>query len=95
MSITRVNQFKAASGKEEKLFDFLQSLTSYITNSDGCISYEVLRDIEDQSTFLIIEKWESINAHKNSVNSFPKEEMQSAMSLFGGPPSGKYYSGSG
>ncbi|MBU2978775.1 antibiotic biosynthesis monooxygenase family protein [Alteromonas sp. C1M14] len=94
MSVTRINKFKSADGKEAELFDFLKSLTPYITSSEGNLSYEVLQNSEDQSDFVIIEKWESIQSHKNSVESFPKEQMQSAMSLFGGAPTGSYYSNS-
>ncbi|MGL1956636.1 MAG: antibiotic biosynthesis monooxygenase [Colwellia sp.] len=91
MSITRINQFKAAEGKETELFEFLQSLTSYITSSKGCLSYEVLQNSSDLSDFAIIEKWDSIDSHKKSVANFPQDEMLAAMSLFGGAPSGNYY----
>ena len=94
MSITRINKFKSAEGKETELLEFLKSLTSYITSSEGNLSYEVLQNNEDHSDFAIIERWKSIEAHRNSVDSFPKEEMLSAMSLFGGAPSGNYYDNS-
>ena len=91
MSITRINNFKAAEGKEKELFDFLQSLRTYITSSQGCISYEVLQEDNDLSNFVIIEKWVSIDFHKKSVADFPQEKMLKAMPLFGGAPSGSYY----
>jgi hypothetical protein len=40
----------------------------------------------------VIEKWADIDSHKKSLALFPKETMQSAMALFGGPPKGEYYS---
>jgi quinol monooxygenase YgiN len=91
MSITRINKFKAAEGKERDLFDFLHSLTTYITSSEGCISYEVLQNSDELSNFAIIEKWETIDSHKNSVANFPQDKMLAAMPLFGGAPSGSYY----
>ena len=91
MSITRINEFQAAEGKAGDLFIFLKSLVPYISSSDGCISCEVLRNIENQEKFAVIEKWESIEFHKKSIENFPKEEMQEAMSLFGVPPLGNYY----
>ncbi len=91
MSITRINQFKAAEGKETELFEFLKSLTPYITSSAGCLSYEVLQNSDEPSAFVIIEKWDAIDSHKKSVENFPQEDMLAAMPLFGDAPSGNYY----
>lgn len=92
MSITRINQFKSAEGKEGELFEFLNFLSSYISSSEGNLHYEVLRNNEDQSDFVVIEKWDSIEAHKTSVANYPVEKMQAAMPLFGGMPISNYYS---
>lgn len=91
MHVTRITEFKAAENKAEELYEFLKSLVPYISSSAGCISCEVLRSNEDKSRFTVIEKWESIDLHKKSVDNFPKEEMQAAMSLFGAPPKGGYF----
>ena len=91
MSIVRINEFQAAEGKAEELFNFLNSLIPYILSSEGCTSCEVLRSSENQGNFVVIEQWASVASHKKSVENFPKEEMQAAMSLFGTPPKGGYY----
>ena len=91
MNVTRISEFKAVDEKHEELYDFLQSLKPYISSSEGCISYEVLRHDDDQTAFIAIEKWDSKESHINSVNNFPKDQMQAAMSLFGAPPKGNYY----
>lgn len=91
MSVTRINEFTAAEGKEVELLAFLKSLSTYISSSEGCLSYEVLQQQDSPSNFAVIEKWESTELHKKSVNNFPKEEMQAAMSLFAAPPKGNYY----
>lgn len=91
MSITRLNEFQAAEGKADELFVFLKSLIPYISSSEGCSSCEVLRGQESTDTFIVIEKWESIEAHKLSIENYPKEEMQAAMPLFGAPPKGSFY----
>jgi quinol monooxygenase YgiN len=90
--ITRINEFLSAPGKEDELHSFLKSLAPYITSSEGCISFEVLRSMSSPSSFAVIEKWADIDSHKKSLALFPKETMQSAMALFGGPPKGEYYS---
>lgn len=91
MSVLRVNKFEASVGKSEELYEFLCSLKSYITSSKGNISYDVARDFDKEGSFLVLEKWDTIESHTNSVQNFPKEEMSSAMSLFGAPPEGRYY----
>ncbi|MGB0386649.1 MAG: putative quinol monooxygenase [Ardenticatenaceae bacterium] len=91
MSITRINECQAAEGKAEELFEFLNSLVPYISSSEGCLGCEVLRNSESQGSFVVIEKWASIECHKKSIDNFPREEMQAAMSLFGAPPKGAYY----
>ena len=91
MSITRINEFKSTENKDEELFEFLKSLIPYISSSEGCLSCEVLQNLDDRSNFVVLEKWESIEHHKQSIENFPKEDMQSAMSLFGAPPKGGYF----
>lgn len=92
MSITRINEFQAAENRSDDLFVFLRSLLPHITSSTGNISCEVLKSNDSDNQFVVIEKWLSIEDHKASIALFPKEEMQSAMSLFAEPPKGAYYS---
>ena len=91
MSITRINEFQASTGKAEELFDFLKSLIPYISSSAGCQSCEVLRDQNNADHFVVLEKWDSIDSHLSSIDKFPKEDMQAAMFLFSTPPKGAYY----
>jgi len=91
MSITRINSFQAAEGKNEQLFDFLLNLIPHITDSTGNISCEVLRESGDNGRFAVIEKWKSAEAHQQSLAAYPKAEMQAAMALFGAPPAGTEY----
>lgn len=91
MKIVRINEFKAAEGAALELHQFLLSLVPYITGCDGCISCDVLKHSADESVFVVIEKWQSIEDHQKSIAGFPKDEMQAAMGLFGAPPKGDYY----
>lgn len=90
MEVTRINEFQASEGNSAELHGFLKSLMPYINSSQGCISCEVLQNIEDTTIFFVIEKWDSIEDHKKSIEGFPAEDMQSAMSLFASPPKGSY-----
>ena len=91
MSITHITEFEAAANQEDALYAFLQSLIPYISSSQGCLSCEILKNTDDASRFVAIEKWVSAESHRNSVEGYPKDDMQAAMSLFGAPPKGGYY----
>lgn len=91
MTITRINEFTAADGKEAELFEFLHELTVYISSSAGNVSCEVLKNQSDASQIVVIEKWLDEAAHKQSLANYPAEKMQAAMSLIGAPPKGAYY----
>jgi len=91
MPITRINHFSAADGKEEQLQAFLCSLVPYITSCKGNLTCEVLRQQDGDNKFVVIEEWQSVEAHQQSLANFPADEMQAAMALFGAPPSGAAY----
>jgi quinol monooxygenase YgiN len=91
MTIVRLNQFQSAAGKAQELHEFLTSITAYILGSEGCQSCEVFQQQNDDSHFVVIEKWDSIESHQASIANYPKEDMMAAMNLFGAPPKGDYY----
>lgn len=91
MAITRINEFLAVEGQSEALFSFLSSIVPYISSSEGNVSCEVLCDTEDQHRIVVLEKWDSIDSHKKSVDNFPKDKMQAVMGFFAAPPKGSYF----
>lgn len=91
MSITRVNHFTAATGKEQELQDFLSSLVPYITGCEGNESCEAFRQEDNEHKFVVIEQWRDVASHQQSLANFPADNMQAAMSLFGEPPTGAAY----
>lgn len=93
MAITRINEFKAVAGKAEQLHAFLKDLIPYISSSAGCQSCEVLVSSEDDHSFVVLEKWQSVDDHQQSVENFPKEQMSAVMPLLGAVPKGVYYQG--
>ncbi len=92
MAITRINQFQASVGNEDNMKAFLQSLVPYISGSPGCISCEVLSNDDNPSECIVLERWESKDAHRASVANFPQKDMQAAGILFSASPKGWYYS---
>ncbi len=92
MAITRINNFEAKVGAEQKLYEFLQSVISVIKNCSGCIGCQLLRNTENPASLVIIEQWESIESHQNAASAIPPEKLKEAYELFATPPSGRYYS---
>ena len=91
MSITRINEFQAKADTSETLLTFLKSIMPIIEASPGCESCRLLRDVEAPTRFVIIETWQSIEAHQASVKNIPPKKLQEAMDLVASPPNGAYY----
>ena len=91
MSITRINEFQAQEGKGEALRDLIQSFVPMIESSDGCQSCQLLQSQEDPTRIVVIEIWDSTEAHQASMKNIPPGALQEAMKLLAGPPKGGYY----
>ncbi len=50
---------KAKTGKEDALEEALGKLVSPSRKDDGCISYDLHRNLDDHSVFIFYERWES------------------------------------
>ena len=91
MSITRINEFEARAGQEETLHTLLQSILPTIEASEGCRACRLLQHLDDPAKFVVIEEWDSAEAHQASVKDIPPGVLQEAMTLLAAPPKGAYY----
>lgn len=91
MSVTRINEFQAPVGKGESLRDLLSSFLPTIQSSEGCQSCQLLYSQDDPTRIVIIEVWDSVEAHKASVKNIPPQNIEKVMKLLAGPPRGGYY----
>lgn len=91
MAITRINDFKAAAGKEGALREFLGSIIATIKGAPGCLGVELLVHVDESGTFAIVEQWESVDAHKAAASRIPPALMATFMPLIAEPPKGRYY----
>lgn len=91
MSIARIGEVRARAGSEEALRERLLGLIAEIAALDGCSSCELLRSHEDDGRFMIIERWDSLEAHTGAVMNIPKDEIAEFMRLVDGPLSGAYW----
>jgi quinol monooxygenase YgiN len=92
MTITRISEFGAQAGKDDALRDFLASVVPSIEASAGCQSCQLLQSHDDPTRFVVIEVWDSIEAHQASVKNIPPEAFQNIMKLLASAPRGEYYS---
>jgi quinol monooxygenase YgiN len=87
----RINTFEAKAGKEDELRAFLLAMLPLIRNSPGCLSCQLLTRRDDPSRIIVIETWETIEAHQASVKAIPPGKLDEARALLAKPPEGAYY----
>ena len=91
MTITRINEFRAADGKTDALGVFLRSVIELVARSPGCRDCVLLVDPEDASRLAIIETWDSIASHRAAAANIPAEKIAEVRPLLAEPPRGRYY----
>jgi quinol monooxygenase YgiN len=91
MSVTRIGEFQSKEGMSDALRDFLLSIMPMITSSQGCKSCELFQRQDNATKFVMIETWESVEAHQASVKNIPPEKLGEIKPLLGSPPNGSYY----
>lgn len=91
MPVTRIGEVQAKDGLVDDLRDFLTSILPGIQESEGCESVQLLQGADDPSMFVVIEVWESIEAHQASVKNIPAEKLGEIMPLLATSPSGSYF----
>ena len=91
MSITRINEFRAIAGSGDLLRDCIQSSVPIIESSAGCLSCELLQSQKDPHHIIVIEIWESVDAHQASLKNVPPEVFHQARKFLAAPPTGEYY----
>ena len=92
MTITRINNFQAKVGNGDELFESLKALQPMIAAFEGCLACSAVREEGDENHIVIIEMWETVEAHKAALSTVPLETFAPVMALVAEPPSGAYYS---
>ena len=91
MPLTRINHFVAKGESADELYALIESFLPYIRDSDGCHGVELLRDTEDPTRIVVLERWRDAEAHRASADNVPPDVFPKAMALLAEPPSGSYY----
>jgi quinol monooxygenase YgiN len=90
MTVTRMTVFVALKERTAELRDFLKSLVPTIAGSPGCHSCQLLQGQDQPERFVVIEVWDSVDAHQASVKQIPPASLAAVMPLLGAPPKGEY-----
>ena len=91
MSIVRINEFQAQEGQGDALRDLIGSFVPFIEGSEGCISCQLLQHIEEPTRIVVVETWESTEAHQASLKNIPPGVFEQARTLLAAPPTGGYF----
>ncbi len=95
MSILRLNEFKALPGKFEQLTALFEGVVAGIRNHPGCQRCELLIKVadgaNDDEKLIVLEVWDSVEAHKAALAGMTPEDFAPAMALLSGRPAGQYY----
>lgn len=93
MPVTRIVHYRARPGVEEALHNALLETIPAIANAEGCRKVRMLPSLDDGAEFVLVEEWESIEAHKEAASAFPDDLMAKVATLLVNPPRSSYYAG--
>jgi quinol monooxygenase YgiN len=90
MTIARIYGLEAAAGKAVQLESALTELAGRVRVIPGCQGVEILRPTDNGNHYMLVEKWDSIDAHKTGAKSLGKEAVAPMIAALAKPPQGSY-----
>ena len=72
--------------KTEDLLQIVRGILEPTRVQKGCLSYSLCRDVEDENTFVIIERWSTQEDLERFVRSESYRRLLTAMELLAEPP---------
>jgi quinol monooxygenase YgiN len=87
----RINEFRAQEGQGDALRDRLKVFVPVIAASDGCLSCQLLQSQKNRAHIVLLEVWQSAEAHQASLKNIPADDFKETMKLVSVPPTGEYY----
>ena len=90
MTILRHYLMTAIENHGDDLHTALAALAAKVSPLPGSEGVELLRDMKDTDTFVFIERWVSVEAHKAAGNALGKDAFAPVMALLVRPPEGRY-----
>jgi quinol monooxygenase YgiN len=79
-------------GKEDALRSFIERvIVPAIESAEGGQACQVYQNQSDPTRFMIVEVWDSLEAHQASVKNITAEEIAEIKTLLADMPPGAYY----
>lgn len=91
MTVARLYIVPAAEGRSAQMEAALEGVADLVRSRPGSEGVEVLRDLGNEHRFILIEKWESEEAHAASLAGLPEGSLDAVKAAAGGPPDGSYF----
>jgi heme oxygenase (mycobilin-producing) len=91
VAVARIYWMNCAPGRREELRGALEALARALREIEGVESVSVLRDVEQPDDFVFVEKWDSVQAQKNSAQSLPKQAFARVIATLADRPAGRYF----
>lgn len=91
MPIVRHYLLHATEGHDAALETVLSQISDYFRSQPGALGVDLLRDCGNERRFLLIERWDSIEAHGAAAQLLPQPLIAGLMAALDGPPDGTYF----
>lgn len=92
MSITYIGHSQAKPEEIENLHYFLATVVlPAVRGSEGNESCQMWQNQDDPTQFMVMEVWESVEAHRASIKNITPEQINEYKQLVAAAPRGSYY----
>lgn len=91
MSVTFINTFTAKDGQEDAFVNMAKDWSANLNQVPGCSEMKIYRQSDDPHKVVLIEQWDSQEAHMAFVDSMAENGgMDEPMKLLQGMPEGTF-----
>lgn len=90
MTVARHYKMQASEEKADALLHGLTALAEAVKAIPGCVGVDILQDLDEPNRFVFIEKWVSVDAHKEGGSMVPQDVMGRVMVALTGRPEAAY-----
>jgi len=92
MSISFIIKFKVKQDMKVEFSNIMSDVRLNLPESMGCISVDIHRSSESESSYILVEKWESREYHEKHVEGLVNSgEWGKISRLLSEEPTGEYY----
>lgn len=79
MPITRINEFRAKTGRGPSLRTFSTSVITDVRAAPGCRACDLYEALDDPERFAIIEVWDTVADHQAAGRALAPSRLQEPM----------------